>query len=71
MAVDFFETLFTQEAANVDMNLVFQGVPTPSLLVANHNLMSAPFTPNDIWMTFKSMHPTKAPGLDGFHAKFY
>lgn len=47
---------------NIDFNIISK---------ADRVAFEAPFTSLDVWNALKAMHPTKAPGLDDYHAKFY
>lgn len=71
VAVEFFYKLFTSEQTHVQYEEVFRGTHFPQLSTHDQLKMDAPFITVEIQIALKSMHPTKAPGPNGFHANFF
>lgn len=69
-AVRFFQYLFTTKVNQAYFDLIFQGCTFNPIMVEDKNRLQLPYQPQEILEALKSMHPIKAPGSDGYHAKF-
>ena len=70
MVTDYFRQLFSEEANNLPGEpLRTMGFPPLSAHWSQD--LARPFTPEDVRLALKGMHPFKAPGPDGFHAVFF
>jgi len=70
MVIDFFKNLFSEEAGSYPEESL-RTIGFPSLSSYWSQELARPFTPEDIRIALKGMHPHKAPGPDGFHALFF
>ncbi|KAL9671641.1 hypothetical protein QQ045_009211 [Rhodiola kirilowii] len=60
------------EASNLDERWIHEFEAVPKLITEDMNeLLKAPFTDGEVKRALFQMHPTKAPGLDGFSALFF
>lgn len=70
-AVNFFTSLFTSAQSFLDYDTFFHCISFPQITEDEKSFMDRPFTEDEIWHALNSMHPTKASGPDGYHAKFF
>ena len=69
MVTGFYRNLYTTEGVT-DMDRVLQHVPrkvTPHM----NEMLTAPYTKDEVKKALFQMGPTKSPGPDGFPAHFY
>lgn len=71
IAVSHFSNLFSSNAGIPNYDAIFHGVVFLSLSLATIAAISGEFTEADMGQALKQMHPTKAPGPDGVHARFF
>lgn len=71
VATSFFSSLFSSEASQVDYNVLFEGCRFPHLTDQQHNFLASRFTSKEVWEAVNSIHPTKDPRPNGYHARFY
>jgi hypothetical protein len=69
MTAEFYKTLYTSEGVH-DMNLVLDHVPRKVTRDMNE-MLSSPYSPDEVKRALFQMFPTKAPGPDGFPAHFF
>lgn len=68
---DYYTDLFlTQNPTELTIDNVIQHVKCKVTHEMNSNL-STPFTTEEVRQAIFDMHPSKAPGLDGFNAQFF
>ncbi|KAK6160956.1 hypothetical protein DH2020_004337 [Rehmannia glutinosa] len=66
---DYFQNLFTSEP-NLDMSRAIDAVDN-KMTDEENDLLTRPFTEEEVTEALAQMHPTKAPGPDGMQAIFY
>lgn len=71
VVVKNFAELFTTEHTKVDFDHIFSSISIPQMSAADHAMVDVPFTQLEIWTALNNMDPTKAPGPDEFHTKFF
>jgi hypothetical protein len=69
MTAEFYKTLYTSEGVQ-DMILVLDHVPRKVTREMNE-MLSSPYSPDEVKRALFQMFPTKAPGPDGFPAHFF
>ncbi|KAL9669028.1 hypothetical protein QQ045_006569 [Rhodiola kirilowii] len=71
-AVQYFMNLFESQSNISKVNLRDMLAVVPTKVTSDHNvLLLAPYTADKITNAIFQLHPTKAPGIDGFPALFY
>ena len=70
MAVSYFSNLF-QDHPTEDLDNLFANAEIPMITAEQARELERPFTAMEVTKAIKDMHPSKAPGPDGFHATFY
>lgn len=70
-AVSYFSELNHSEHDNAPLDEIFTDVQFPALSCIDREVLSKPFTMEEIQCALGSMHPTKAPGPDGYQVKFF
>jgi hypothetical protein len=69
LAIDFYKTLYTSEGV-YDMDRVLNHVPR-KVTPAMNDIVTAPYTNEDVKKALFQMFPTKAPGPDGYPAHVF
>jgi hypothetical protein len=69
MASAFYQNLF-QAQENLELELVCRHVPRKVTDEMNA-MLDRVFTPEEVEKALFMMHPSKAPGVDGFNAGFF
>ncbi|KAL9675743.1 hypothetical protein QQ045_003949 [Rhodiola kirilowii] len=68
----YFSDIFLSRVVNQDASWDHQFEGIPKLVTKEMNdMLMAPFTEGEVKRALFQMHPTKAPGLDGFSVIFY
>lgn len=70
VAVLFFQNLFSMEHGGIDFDYWFVGMELPKVTDVEYARPDKAFKADEVWKVVKSMHPIKAHGPDGVHAKF-
>lgn len=69
MASDFYQNLFSSEGV-LNMDGVLDTIPCKVTLAMN-DLLTKPYTQEEVKKALFQMVPLKSPGPDGFPAKFF
>lgn len=71
IALEHFKDLFASARPHLeDISKILEAIPCKVTENQNKDLTRV-FTPDEINLAIKGMHPTKAPGPDGMQALFY
>ncbi|CAM8915895.1 unnamed protein product [Rhodiola kirilowii] len=72
IAIDYFQTLFSSQLEVTQAELNDGLMHIPCRVTDHHNrLLDEPYSERDITQALFQLNPSKAPGLDGFHAGFF
>lgn len=71
IVVSYFQILFSSHTPQRQFDEIFLEAEFSTLSVMRTQEMETLFTGDEIVRALKDMHPSKAPGLDGFHAAFF
>lgn len=70
-AVGYFKDHFSTNASQVQHDEILADISIASFKTDHKEELWHPFVEYEVMEALKSMHSSKAPGLDGFHASFF
>ena len=71
VAVEYFEGLFKVSKDKSNPKTVFEEVEFSKLSSTQVHELNGSYSREEVIEALKQMHPSKAPGPDGFHAAFF
>ncbi|CAM8983245.1 unnamed protein product [Rhodiola kirilowii] len=72
IAVAYFATIFSSQHSSPAFNIDYDLGHVPSKVTDEHNsLLNEPYSEREIFVALSQLYPSKASGLDDFHAGFF
>ena len=70
LAVKYFVNLFQGQQQLIDIDRLLPNLSIPKISTEQAKKMVRPYIEQEVVKALKDMHPSKAPGPDGFHVAF-